>query len=253
MRDGVHAGPEPPLPPKRLRFMGESDQSFLSVGDQLVESLVDHVGLGEGARVLDIGCGYGRLAHALKRHGFSGSYLGVDVLRRHVRWCQKRLGDSRFEFRHIDIQNDRYNPKGELAVTDLDLGDERFDLITAFSLFTHMWTEDAEAYLRLIARSLTDEGRAAATFFLLDDEWKQLANANRVAVRMPFEHDSACRYESKDAPLHRVGYDGRWLLFTAIDAGLVPVSGPVYGTWSGRPMDPAAHPGYQDLVVFQRR
>ena len=131
-----------PLPPKRLRFMGESDQDFIALGDEFVAALTEHAGLRDDSRVLDIGCGYGRLPHALKRSAFAGSYLGIDVLEKHVRWCNKRLGEPRFRFQHADIKNDRYNPGGSLAVDDLDLGDDRFDVIAAFSVFTHMWPED---------------------------------------------------------------------------------------------------------------
>ena len=134
--------------------MGESDEDFIALGDELVEALTEHAGLREDSRVLDIGCGYGRLPHALKRRGFAGTYLGIDVLERHVRWCTKRLGDPRFRFRHADIKNERYNPNGSQAVGDLDLGDERFDVIAAFSVFTHMWPEDVKAYLRLAAGAL---------------------------------------------------------------------------------------------------
>ena len=67
--------------------MGESDQDFIALGDEFVEALTEHAGLRDDSRVLDIGCGYGRLPHALKRSGFAGSYLGIDVLEKHVRWC----------------------------------------------------------------------------------------------------------------------------------------------------------------------
>ena len=96
--------------------MGESDQDFLALGDEFVEALTEHAGLRDDSRVLDIGCGYGRLPHALKRSGFRGTYLGIDVLEKHVRWCTNRLGEPRFQFRHADIRNDRYNPRGSLAV-----------------------------------------------------------------------------------------------------------------------------------------
>lgn len=231
--------------------MGESDEDFVALGDEFVEALTTHAGLRQDARVLDIGCGYGRLPHALKRSGFAGTYLGIDVLEKHVRWCHKRLGEPRFRFLHADIKNERYNPNGSLSVGDLDLGDERFDVIAAFSVFTHMWPEDVDAYLRLASRALAPDGRLAATFFVLDHVWHQLEVEDRVALKMPFEREPGCRYESEAEPLHRVAYEGRWVVFHAADAGLVPVGPPVYGTWSWRPIEPEANPGYQDLLVFR--
>lgn len=242
------------LPPKRLRFMNETDERFLELGDHLVEVLTAHVGLPPDSRVLDIGSGYGRLAHALKRHDFGGSYLGIDVLKRHVRWCAKRLSGDGFEFRHVDLRNDRYNPWGNLAVRDLDLGAERFDVIALFSVFTHMWPADVKAYFRLMARVLAPGGRAAATFFLLDHEWHRLVAKGKVGLQMPFEREDGCRYEAAEDPLHRVGYEARWVMLEAIEAGLAPAAPLVYGTWASRPVDRDDHAPapYQDLVIFQR-
>ena len=157
-----------PLPPTRLRSMGETDESFVALGDQLVDLLTEHAGLCGDSRVLEIGCGYGRLPHALRRRGFAGTYLGIDVLKPQVRWCARRLGGDGFRFRHVDIANERYNPDGKVALPDLELGDARFDVIAAFNLFTQMWPDDVLAYLGIMSRSLALDGRAAATFFLFD-------------------------------------------------------------------------------------
>ena len=189
-----------PLPPKHLRFMGETDESFVALGDQLVDLLTEYAGLCADSRILDIGCGYGRLPHALRRREFAGTYLGIEVLKPQVRWCRRRLGGDGFQFRRLDIANDRYNPDGKMAVRDLDLGDARFDVIAAFSVFTHMWPEDVAEYLRIISRSLAMDGRAAATFFLLDNEWHKLANADRAALKMPFEYEEGAATSRRTIP-----------------------------------------------------
>lgn len=200
--------------------MGETDEAFVALGEELVQALTEHAGLEQGSRVLDIGCGYGRLPFALTQRGFSGRYVGVDVLKPQLRWCSRWLGGDSFEFRHFDLRNDRYNPNGRLAVKDLDLGGERYDVIAAFSVFTHMWPEDVEAYLRLFARSLATGGSAVATFFLIDDEWRKLASAGNAALTLPHRRGEACRFQSASDPLHRVAYDVDWLEECARAAGL---------------------------------
>lgn len=56
--------------------------SFTRGTDQEVGFLVEHLGLRPGQRVLDVGCGPGRHAHALARRGIE--VLGVDISGRFV-------------------------------------------------------------------------------------------------------------------------------------------------------------------------
>jgi SAM-dependent methyltransferase len=56
--------------------------SFTKGTDQEVAFLVEHLGLEPGQRVLDVGCGPGRHAHALARRGIE--VLGVDISQRFV-------------------------------------------------------------------------------------------------------------------------------------------------------------------------
>ncbi len=122
---GVEAPAPPdalPLPPPELRLMGRSDEAFLDVGDDVVSELKDLVGLQPDDDILDIGCGYGRVAHALLRHGHVGRYVGLDILARHVVWCADRLTPvsyGRHTFHHLDVENSRYNPTGSLRPTDV--------------------------------------------------------------------------------------------------------------------------------------
>ena len=56
--------------------------SFTKGTDQEVDFLVERLGLAPGARILDVGCGPGRHAHALGRRGFE--VVGVDISERFV-------------------------------------------------------------------------------------------------------------------------------------------------------------------------
>lgn len=240
-----------PMPPKRLRFMGEDDETFERIGDELLDGLESRAGQSRNSSVLDIGCGYGRLAHAMKRRGFDGSYLGVDILRPQIRWCSRRLASKHFQFRHVDIGNGRYNPEGTEAVGDLDLGDRRFDVIAAFSVFTHMWPDDVTAYLRLAARHLNPGGHLQATFFLLDPQLHELVESGKVPRFFLHEHAPHCRFFDAEAPLHMVAYELDWVLGEVTEFGLEPLTPPRYGLWSHRPLDDLK-PGYQDELNVRR-
>jgi len=240
-----------PMPPSKLRFMGESDEAFLELGDQLVDTIERHAELGPSTRILDVGCGYGRLAHALQRRGFEGTYLGLDVQSRVIRWCTRSLGSERFEFRHADLQNERYNPAGKAVIPELEFDRGSFDVVCAFSVFTHMWHEDVEAYFELFRRVLADDGRAIATFFFMDRTWRQLADEGK-AMRLPHARGRYCRFKSADEPLHVVGYELEWVVRRGIIAGLLPAAPPQFGSWSQRPLDDETDASFQDTIVFKR-
>jgi SAM-dependent methyltransferase len=68
---------DPELPPLRLPFVGIGD--FRSVGESLVKLLVEVGGLRASDRVLDIGCGIGRVAIPLTKF-LESTYDGFDVV-----------------------------------------------------------------------------------------------------------------------------------------------------------------------------
>jgi arsenite methyltransferase len=62
------------------------------------QGLVERLGLAEGARVLDVGCGTGRLAHWIaERVGRAGAVTGIDPLEERIHIARSRGGGVRFE------------------------------------------------------------------------------------------------------------------------------------------------------------
>lgn len=241
----------PPLPPPGLRFMGEDDAEYLHLGDQILDLVRLHAGLAPRSRVLDIGCGYGRLPHALVRWGrFEGSYLGIDILPRHISWCAEHLGRDGYAFRHLDVHNDRYNPTGTLRTPEVRLpaDDGPFDVVVMASVATHLWPEDVETYLALAAAALAPGGRLWMTFFLLDDTWRRLREQGvPAAYPVPHRPRPMIRVNDLDDPLHVVAYEHDWVVRTAAAHGLEPAGPPEYGHWSMR----TYRTFLQDIVVLR--
>src|SRR5688572_11865166 len=93
------------LPPLRLRFVGDGD--FCSVGEQLASLVLEHGDVRPGSRLLDIGCGVGRVALPLARLlPDDVTYEGFDVVRGAVRWCRSRITPNHpsFRFRHVSVR-----------------------------------------------------------------------------------------------------------------------------------------------------
>ncbi len=259
-RPGITAALGLPVPPSDLRFMGETRESFLEVGDAVLADVKATVGLGAGETVVDVGAGYGRLAHALLRDDdFAGRYRGFDVLAKHMRWCEDHLGartGGRFSFHHLDVRNDRYNPDGAMPADQLrlEVDDASADVVVATSLFTHMYGDEIVRYLTEMARILTPGGRLYATFLLLDDQSRAAIDAKRAGYRFGVELDEHTLAYSDDDPLRAIAFDLDWLDHALASAGLALRQPVRHGRW-GRPDSPDrgdGATGWQDLVVAQR-
>jgi SAM-dependent methyltransferase len=163
------------LPPPELRMGGPrflDDEAYVESGRAIARRLSHSAGLTAESRVLDIGCGPGRLLTGLLAEmGSVAEYVGIDVKRSVIDWAVANLAqlDRHIAFRHIDVPNDRYNSEGKADPHRLPIENERFDVIVLVSVFSHMWLRDIEAYCQEIARVLAPGGRVYLTAFTEDD------------------------------------------------------------------------------------
>jgi SAM-dependent methyltransferase len=239
-----------PIPPESLRFMDSTEEKFMIGGDIVLSWIKQYSSLGETSRVLDIGCGYGRLAHALLRSGtFSGTYNGMDILAPHIAWCNEHLGnleayDGTYKFHYMDIKNGRYNPKGKLGVEDIQLNFTSQDLVVLTSVFTHMYIEDIEHYLQKIRPVLKPGGELFSTVFMLNATQKHNEDLNRSRYPMQHRHTEHTRYFSESDPLHAIGHEETFLKGVFLKSGF-EIHKIIYGTWCGR----RGADTYQDVIV----
>ena len=161
------------LPPKALRLCGpmfSDDAYFLASARREADRLVHSFGLRASSRLLDVGCGVGRLAIGIiDRLGPIQAYRGTDVDPRYVRWCQKHIQHAHptFQFVTIDVGNPRYNPGGPAVAGDFrhPFDDGSFEIVYLYSVFSHMETEQVRIYLRDFRRLLASNGRLFFTSF----------------------------------------------------------------------------------------
>jgi SAM-dependent methyltransferase len=209
--DAVNGRRDPLIPPRRLSgYVGPGD--FRATGDEFLRHFRELGGLRPEDRVLEMGCGIGRMARVLA--GVlrpPGSYDGFDVVSSGIAWCQAHYRDTPapFRFTHADLRNPAYNPGGALRAAEyrFPYGDGAFDLVIATSLFTHLLAPDAAHYLAEAARVLAPGGRLLSTWYLIPD-------AHRGAPPVPFTRtDSAAPTAVRNPaiPEEAVAFDERWL------------------------------------------
>ena len=224
---------EKDLPPLRLRDVGWGD--FRAIGEEMA-ALLQRNGLRAGDRVLDIGCGVGRVAIPLTRF-LTGSYEGFDIVRRWVRWCSRHITKRHpnFRFTHANIYNSHYNRRGVAASTfRFPYDDASFDFAFATSVFTHLDLDAARHYLAEAHRVLRPGGRLVATFFFTDGVREGAAldfKVDRGEYRLLDERD----------PDWAIAFDPRALDFSQWESHTITP-----GAWRG-----LGGETYQDVVVLR--
>jgi SAM-dependent methyltransferase len=237
-------------PPRRLlQFATDPASDFRETGRVFLDFLIGHCGLRPDHRVLDVGCGVGRIAVALTGHlNPNGRYEGFDVARQEIAWCRKQISSRfpGFRFQVADVHNLTYNPKGgtRASAYRFPYDDESFDLVVLASVFTHMLSRDMERYVMEVARVLKRGGRCFVSFYLLNDESRKNIGAGTSAFEFETTIDDSC-VQNADSPESAVAHeeDRVRALFTRCQLSIEAV---FYGAWSSKNVQA------QDIMVASR-
>jgi SAM-dependent methyltransferase len=148
----------------------KDEEEYLASARWLLDWLPGVVGRDDLAdvRMLDIGCGT-KFTQVILGDGLPlARYAGVDVHQPLVDHLSEQVRDPRFSFHHMDTHNRMYNPDGErlTAESRLPLGEERFDLICLFSVFTHLEPHDYPNMLRMLRHQVAENGSLVYSLFL---------------------------------------------------------------------------------------
>lgn len=117
---------------------------------RLIKSLLPEGWTFEGKRVLDFGCGAGRVVRHALAEDSTGEYWGCDIDSRSIEWLRANLRAL-----HA-FETEEWPPT--------QLPDGQFDLIYAFSVFTHL-LDSWSAWLLELHRLLDHDGVLIVTVF----------------------------------------------------------------------------------------
>ena len=250
----------PPVDEEYQRLIGGGDHDV--IGSHWVELFRLTDVLPRGGAILDIGSGIGRVGVALADH-FDGEYVGVDVHRGMVEWCQQVITpkNPKLRFEWLDVENGMYRPDGgqhaDRAALPFPAGS--FDMVFLGSVFTHMPLPGVRNYIREARRVLKPSGVLLASMFLLNGESR--GALARGETKQPFPHRYYRLNQVYDPRCVEiaVAYDERATL-SLMQANGLAVQRVIHGHWS-RPDWTHAVPDldtqgrachgvlYQDIVI----
>ncbi len=239
-------------PPKKLRRLVGGEKDFDQVGKEFLKYFIDYCQLKSNWRILEVGCGIGRIACFLTKNlDQRGSYEGFDIVREAIEWDNKTLASKfpNFHFQLADIYNKCYNPKGKFKASEYKFPyeSESFDFVFLTSVFTHMLPKDVGNYLLEIARVLKPNSMCFATFFILNEESIRLVNSKVSSFNFQYEYDGY-RTQSEIFPESAIAFDEKLILELYQRSGL-HVREPIhYGGWSGR----KDHLSGQDIIIADK-
>ena len=224
LRDALTGRRAPLTPPRRLWSLvtGRSND-FHDSGRDLRNLLVSR-GLEPDHRVLDVGCGIGRLGVALAPYlSAKGGYEGFDIMPVAIRWCRKiTAAYPNFRFQLADVHSDRYHPKGRVKADAyvFPYPDNSFDFVFLGSVFSHMFPADLANYLAQIARVLKPGGVSVISGYLLNDA-KRAILARGGPSAFTFSHAGPGYWAEVAAlPEAAIAYDEAWMLDLSARCGL---------------------------------
>jgi SAM-dependent methyltransferase len=254
LRDPQLASLAPALPPQSLRQITAEPVPELF----LWSGLVDVYGILETyeryrtiqsarPRILDFGCGCGRLLRFLVGLNDMLEFHGADVNPAHIEWCREHLAPIAFE------HNSPHPP--------LPYADATFDCIWSLSVFTHLDDGMSASWRRELARVLVKDGILIAT-----------THGEVALSRIASEPSLAAmvRFDAERIAMVRRSLESRGAAFVLYDADCLASAqaGDSYGIHFARADHirsweddrfafvghfPGALRGWQDVTVLRRR
>ena len=252
---GDSGDPSRLIPPMELidGIGGGGEAAFVEVGREFFRHLVDKGGLRPTDRVLDVGCGCGRIAVALLPYlQAPGEYWGFDIVRPAVLWAQSHIASRQpnFHFDTIDVYNRQYNRRGKIPPEQYRFAcaSDFFDFTFLTSVFTHLLAPDMRQYLREIARTLKPGGRCLVTYYILNAESRVLMDKAKASISFAHPYPD-CMVQFADIPEAAVAFEESFIRQCFAECGLDIVEPIHFGQWCGR----EKFLSHQDVIIATKR
>ncbi len=137
-------------------FGGQREGDLVAAQTAKMSRALQEAGVQSGARVLEIGCGWGAVAEVAARD-FGAQLTGVTLSTEQLAWAQERLGQAGLS---ADLRLQDYR----------DISDEPFDAIVSIEMFEAVGREYWAGYFETVRAKLKPGGRACIQSITIHDD-----------------------------------------------------------------------------------
>ncbi|ADL50249.1 class I SAM-dependent methyltransferase [Clostridium cellulovorans] len=204
------------------RFIPDSDirnwvgpfqdkDDYFNLGKSQAEEIINWLNIKPVDKILDLGCGCGRIAiHFLDYLNEEGKYIGIDNNKELLSYCSENISavKENFYFQFLDVYNGAYAKEGKLKVQEIKLPIERssIDSVILWSVFTHMYIDDINSYLKESNRVLKENGTIIVALNIINDFSKKQMEEGKAVLKMKYSVDDYSCTLDRDTPESGFGH-----------------------------------------------
>jgi len=246
-------GTRKPMTPPAMASLLIGGGNFQNIGKGFRFHLINKAGLNKHSTVLEIGCGYGRIAAALTDLiVLPGRYDGIEIVKKAVDWCTGEITARypHFKFHHADVSNPYAKSEdGRSASTyRLPFEDATYDVVYLTSVFSHMRPHEIEAYLNEISRVMKLHARCFITYYLVNSFVEEQIASKRALQDFRYDFGDFLSTH-KHTPEHAIAVSESLVRSFYEEAGLKIDEPILYGTWASG----EKRFSYQDVIVASKQ
>ncbi|WP_160687727.1 class I SAM-dependent methyltransferase [Clostridium sp. C2-6-12] len=230
----------------------DDEEYYFNLGKEQSEKIIQWLSIKPDQKILDIGCGCGRIAiHFLNYLNEQGQYIGIDSNKNLLSYCIDNIPvtNNNFKFKFIDAYNGAYSKEGKIKCQDIvfPIEDESVDIVIMWSVFTHMYLEDIDSYLKEIHRVLKKGGLFISSFNLYN---KYISNQIKMGkayldIKYKINENSYCLVQ--ETPEYGFAHNEEMVKELYWKNELL-ISEIKYGIWSSKELTGEFH----DCVIAQK-